>query len=605
MRTVVRLLSPDVLAALLLLSGCVENRTSQIQPVVQGLALSPKVRVQYYYLIYQDQSLTRTHPLNQETQALGYQKTAIEALYKGIELSPAPYFYTAWGILILAAFKCYNEVLEAATEGVRRYLGLVQFYIPESGILALSKSLDKAREIMEQGLPCVSGDANRYYYGMLLRDMGDETRALAAMEQAILKNPKHAEALNYLSYTLADENHELDRALVLVQSALRQALKNCFMIDSLVWVYFRMGRLDYAWSQIRQALSLAPNDSEFWNHYGDIAKALGKTGKVPPGLHPGHQEEAEGPRAHTGKAARPMRRSVALFCVALLAALLTQAGCTPKRILDSGTDPAALTWQKFRSRHLDVKPPPALLLRGSFTYTSPNLRSKTNRMVMYFFGDLNGPLRLDVQSVVGTSLSCIRESWEELLAFYPDRRTAYRHRNPVIGAQRLGLPFPFSLACLAQLVCGDFGALVSTMHDKVRPVNSMGFEYRFKKGRVTSLVLDYMGNPVSMTGPLTRPSREGETWTISFSGYSAEAPDLCSMLTLDLPEEENGVLRIKSRELKLEPWPAESLKLALPDGTEVRRLDLEEVPPVLEMDGSEGFLSWVRGQELRPAVCVL
>lgn len=288
-----------------------------------------------------------------------------------------------------------------------------------------------------------------------------------------------------------------------------------------------------------------------------------------------------------------MRRSLTLLCAALLTALLTQAGCTPKPILDPGADPAAWAWQEFRSRHLGVTPPPALLLRGSFTYTSPKPRSKTNRTVMYFFGDLNGPLRLDVQSGVGTSLAFIRESGEGLLAFYPDRRTAYKHWDPVIGAQRLGLPFPFSLADLARLVCGDFGPLVSAVHDSVRPVNSTGFEYRFKKGRVTSLVLDYMGNPVSMTGPLTRPpredgtKREGETWTISFNGYSAEAPGLCSMLTVDLPEEENGVLRIKSRELKLESWPAESLNLALPDGTEVRRLDREEAPHVLEMDGSE------------------
>ena len=97
MRIAVRLLGPAALAALLLLSGCAGHRTPQ--PMAQGPALSPEGRVQYYYLIYQDQilrlqRLTRTQPLNQETlaQALGYQKTAVEALNKVIELSPAVFW---------------------------------------------------------------------------------------------------------------------------------------------------------------------------------------------------------------------------------------------------------------------------------------------------------------------------------------------------------------------------------------------------------------------------------------------------------------------------------------------------------------------------------
>lgn len=282
-------------------------------------------------------------------------------------------------------------------------------------------------------------------------------------------------------------------------------------------------------------------------------------------------------------------RFATLLCAALLAALL--AGCTPKPILDPDTDPAAWAWQEFRAKRLGLKPPPALLMRGSFTYTSPAPRSKTNRTVMLFFGDQGGPLRLDVQAGVGTSLAFIRESGEGLLAFYPDRRTAYKHWDPVLGAQRLGLPFPFSLADLARLVAGDFSTLIPGVHGEVRPVNSTGFQYAFSKGRVTSLTLDYMGNPVAMTGPLHRPpredgvKREGETWTITFGSYGDNGQRPCNMLTVDLPDGENGVLRIKSRELKLEPWPAQSLDLALPDGTEVRRLDREEAPHVLEMDG--------------------
>ena len=576
MRIAVRLLVPAALAVLLLLAGCAAHRTPQAQPGSQGLALSPEGRVQYYYLIYQDQilrlqRLTRTQPLNKETlaEALGYQKTAVEALNRVIELQPAPELYldkanlfwnseqvgTARAILeegvqrfpddrslnlylanallmegksdraakvfdayvarfpnddqarvqyaqvlvdlheyaraldalkplparardgevlfltaqaesglgqhrqalrtlrrllaadpedvdalglaayqhemlkdyaeakkayarllaidetrdevrlrlatlelklnhpdkalaliregsrergvlleaaeaflregfpvqasavlelltesgpvsaeyylyqamiafegrkdpekalailgnvqdtdpgypqalqfriqLLAELKRHNEALEAAKEGVRRYPGLTRFYVLEAGLLAETRDLGKAREVLEQGLARVPADADLHYrYGLLLREMGDEPGALAAMEAAIAKNPEHAEALNYLGYTLADENRDLDRALVLVQSALRQEPDNGFMIDSLAWVYYRMGRLDEAWTQIRRAVSLVPDDPELWNHYGDIAKAMGKGSEARRAYTKALQKKHKDPESIQGK----------------------------------------------------------------------------------------------------------------------------------------------------------------------------------------------------------------------------------------------------------------------------------------------------------------
>ncbi len=184
-------------------------------------------------------------------------------------------------IQLLAALKRNSEALEAAAEGVRRYPGLSRFYILQAGLLAEARETDKARQVMEQGLQHVPGDADLHYrYGLLLREVGDEPGALSAMEQAIARNPEHAEALNYLGYTLADENRDLDRALVLVQGALRQEPDNGYMIDSLAWVYFRMGRLGDAWTQIRRAVGLVPDDPELWHHYGDIAKATGRAAEA-------------------------------------------------------------------------------------------------------------------------------------------------------------------------------------------------------------------------------------------------------------------------------------------------------------------------------------
>jgi Flp pilus assembly protein TadD len=39
-----------------------------------------------------------------------------------------------------------------------------------------------------------------------------------------------------------------------------------------------MGRLNEAWTEIRRAVTAVPGDPELWNHYGDIARALGRVG---------------------------------------------------------------------------------------------------------------------------------------------------------------------------------------------------------------------------------------------------------------------------------------------------------------------------------------
>ena len=41
------------------------------------------------------------------------------------------------------------------------------------------------------------------------------------MEKVIMADPEHADALNFLGYTLADEGRDLERAETLIENALR------------------------------------------------------------------------------------------------------------------------------------------------------------------------------------------------------------------------------------------------------------------------------------------------------------------------------------------------------------------------------------------------
>ena len=70
---------------------------------------------------------------------------------------------------------------------------------------------------------------------------------------------------------LADRNMRLDEALGMITKAVDIEPNNGAYLDSLGWVYFRMGRLQEAEDNIRKALALkTPRDATVHDHLGDV-----------------------------------------------------------------------------------------------------------------------------------------------------------------------------------------------------------------------------------------------------------------------------------------------------------------------------------------------
>jgi tetratricopeptide (TPR) repeat protein len=148
----------------------------------------------------------------------------------------------------------------------------------EVRLLAALDRLDAALELANSGVRAWPADLDlTFLYASLLDERGDKKAAFAAMEKIVQADPKHYQALNYLGYTLADENRELLRALDLLLRAVELAPGFAYILDSLAWAQYRLGKLDAAWENISKVVSLDnAEDSTIWEHYGDIASALGK-----------------------------------------------------------------------------------------------------------------------------------------------------------------------------------------------------------------------------------------------------------------------------------------------------------------------------------------
>ena len=96
------------------------------------------------------------------------------------------------------------------------------------------------------------------------------------MEQLLALHPDNYQALNYVGYTLAEENRDLDRAMTLLVRANEIAPNMSYIVDSLAWAYYKAGKIDDALKEIRRAVTLDEHtDASIWEHYGDIAAQAG------------------------------------------------------------------------------------------------------------------------------------------------------------------------------------------------------------------------------------------------------------------------------------------------------------------------------------------
>ena len=156
------------------------------------------------------------------------------------------------------------------------------------GLYTLLASLYMEQNQMQKGYDTLDAALIKYpdnpqiyfEYGLLLEQDTMQQQAISRMEKVLELKPDHAEALNYLGYTWAENNVNLEQALEYIQKSMNLKPGSGYIQDSLGWVYFRMGKLDLAIKEILAALLLEPNDPNIYEHLGDIYQKQGKKRKA-------------------------------------------------------------------------------------------------------------------------------------------------------------------------------------------------------------------------------------------------------------------------------------------------------------------------------------
>ncbi len=152
------------------------------------------------------------------------------------------------------------------------------FYSLLSSLYKEEGEKEKAMASLTAGIAAFPKNAELYFeQALLLEDAGLHLEAAHTMQRVLQLNPNHAEALNFIGYTWADHNINLDKAYRYISKAVDLKPDNGFIRDSLGWVYFRMGRLEQALHEMKKAVQLEPDDPHIREHLGDVCRAMGRT----------------------------------------------------------------------------------------------------------------------------------------------------------------------------------------------------------------------------------------------------------------------------------------------------------------------------------------
>ena len=94
----------------------------------------------------------------------------------------------------------------------------------------------------------------------------DADLSLSYYKKALEIDPENPTALNGMGYVLACENRDLTTALTFCKRALSKAPHSAACLDSIGWVYLKLGLYDDANKYLAQAKELLPDNAEIQEH---------------------------------------------------------------------------------------------------------------------------------------------------------------------------------------------------------------------------------------------------------------------------------------------------------------------------------------------------
>jgi predicted Zn-dependent protease len=172
--------------------------------------------------------------------------------------------------------KAAEEVLQklAASGELEKQMAAADVYA------RLKKFDESARIARDASAKNPDNTEAQFRLGSSLERGGDSKAAETVFLKLLEQRPHDAATQNYLGYMWADKGVQLDRAREMLEKAVGREPRNAAYLDSLGWVYFRLGRIDSAEKNLREAHRREPTDPTIAEHLGDLEMKRGHSAEA-------------------------------------------------------------------------------------------------------------------------------------------------------------------------------------------------------------------------------------------------------------------------------------------------------------------------------------
>ena len=121
----------------------------------------------------------------------------------------------------------------------------------DEALLAFSTIIDSLKPLTK--------NPNLLFLYALGQEKSGNYKTMESVLRGLLRNkPDDASVLNALGYSFADRNIRLDEALQLIEKAHQISPEDPYILDSVGWIYFRLGRFDLAIEYLEKSFNKLP-----------------------------------------------------------------------------------------------------------------------------------------------------------------------------------------------------------------------------------------------------------------------------------------------------------------------------------------------------------
>lgn len=195
--------------------------------------------------------------------------------YEQVNQNSGSYFIARIKIIEnLNSMKDYKRAEQNIKSLLREYPNNTQLLSNLGNIAASMNNHKEAIRIYQRALKTIKpNDVNNwpiFYSAAVSYDhLGDKKRTEENLLEALRLSDRHPNVLNYLGYTWLINDKNINEAVSMIIEAFRQYPYEGHVVDSLGWVFYRLGEYDKAVEFLERASDMNPANAVINDHLGD------------------------------------------------------------------------------------------------------------------------------------------------------------------------------------------------------------------------------------------------------------------------------------------------------------------------------------------------